>query len=296
MFEILGVPAADIATVKQGAADRLRFMFGRGPDDEQVAIATGMAAFWRYCEALAEDRRATPRDDFTSDLVHAPDHTGLPLTQQEVSTILFGLLLAGHETSTNLLGNALRRLLEDESAGRRSSPIRRTIPNAVEEVLRFDSSVVHWRRRTTGPGRRSAASSCRPAPTCSCASAPPTATRTSSPSPTCSTCTAPTPRDDLSFGSASTCASARRWPASKAVSCWRSWRPRCRACAWAPIRSSSSPRSSASGDPGRCTSSGEPASGLVSSDGQSKIASAFVETWVTPQCGQRTEFPFSTER
>ena len=58
VFEILGVPAADIATVKQGAADRLRFMFGRGSHDEQVAIATGMAAFWRYCEALAEDRRA----------------------------------------------------------------------------------------------------------------------------------------------------------------------------------------------------------------------------------------------
>ena len=41
-----------------------------------------------------------------------PTSGGHPLTQQEVSTILFGLLLAGHETTTNLLGNALRRLLE----------------------------------------------------------------------------------------------------------------------------------------------------------------------------------------
>ena len=53
-----------------------------------------------------------PRDDFTSDLVHTPDRDGHPLTQQEVATILFGLLLAGHETTTNLLGHAVRRLLE----------------------------------------------------------------------------------------------------------------------------------------------------------------------------------------
>jgi cytochrome P450 len=149
VFEILGVPAADVAQVKQGAANRLQFMFGRPTESEQVDIATGMAAFWRYCEALAEDRRRAPRPDFTSDLVHTPDHTGKPLTQQEVATILFGLLLAGHETTTNLLGNALRRLLEDPARWHALVTDPTAIPGAVEEVLRFDSSVVHWRRRTT---------------------------------------------------------------------------------------------------------------------------------------------------
>ena len=112
IFQVLGVPASDVASVKTGAANRLLFMFGRAGEDEQVEIAAGMAEFWRYCEALAEDRRAHPRDDFTSDLVHTPDRDGHPLTQQEVATILFGLLLAGHETTTNLLGHAVRRLLE----------------------------------------------------------------------------------------------------------------------------------------------------------------------------------------
>ena len=87
--------------------------------------------------------------DFTSDLVHTPDADGEPLTQQEVSTILFGLLLAGHETTTNLLGNAVRRLLESGALGGDREGSRRSIPGAVEEVLRFDSSVIHWRRRTT---------------------------------------------------------------------------------------------------------------------------------------------------
>jgi cytochrome P450 len=137
--------------VKRGSANRLLFMFGRASDDEQVEIATGMAAFWRYCEALAEDRRAHPRGDFTSDLVHTPDATGQPLTQQEVSTILFGLLLAGHETTTNLLGNALRRLLEQREAWEALCTDSALIPGAVEEVLRYDSSVIHWRRRTTRP-------------------------------------------------------------------------------------------------------------------------------------------------
>ena len=43
VFEILGVPADDVAVVKQGAANRLQFMFGRPSEDEQVEIATGMA-------------------------------------------------------------------------------------------------------------------------------------------------------------------------------------------------------------------------------------------------------------
>lgn len=148
LFHILGVPASDIAEVKEGAKNRLRFMFGRAGDDEQVSIAGGMARFWRYCEELADDRRARPRDDFTSDLVHTADETGEPLSQQEVATILFGLLLAGHETTTNLLGNGLRRFLEQRDRWEALCAEPALIPNAVEEVLRYDSSVIHWRRRT----------------------------------------------------------------------------------------------------------------------------------------------------
>jgi hypothetical protein len=148
VFNVLGVPPSDVSEVKEGAKNRLRFMFGRAGEDEQVAIAHGMARFWRYCEELAEDRRANRREDFTSDLVHTPDDSGQPLTQQEVATILFGLLLAGHETTTNLLGNGLRRFLENRERWDALCAEPTLIPNAVEEVLRYDSSVIHWRRRT----------------------------------------------------------------------------------------------------------------------------------------------------
>jgi cytochrome P450 len=151
VFKVLGVPAHDVESVKAGAANRLLFMFGRTEPDEQVQIATGMARFWRYCEELADDRRAAPRDDFTSDLVHTPDRDGRPLRQQEVATILFGLLLAGHETTTNLLGHAVRRLLEHRDSWAELCADPSLIPGAVEEVLRHDSSVIHWRRRTRRP-------------------------------------------------------------------------------------------------------------------------------------------------
>ena len=151
IFEVLGVPPEDVDSVKAGSANRLLFMFGRAGEGQQVDIATGMAEFWRYCEALAEDRRANPRDDFTSDLVHTPDRDGRPLRQQEVATILFGLLLAGHETTTNLLGNAVRRLLEHRDSWLALCADPSLIPGAIEEVLRYDSSVIHWRRRTSRP-------------------------------------------------------------------------------------------------------------------------------------------------
>lgn len=151
IFHILGVPSDDVETVKHHSLNRLQFIFGREDEAAQVESATGTAAFWRYCEELANDRRRQPRDDFTSDLVHTPDASGAPLSQQEVATILFGLLLAGHETTTNLLGNGLRRLLEHREAWDAIGADPTLLPNAIEEILRYDSSVIHWRRKTTRP-------------------------------------------------------------------------------------------------------------------------------------------------
>ena len=151
VFRVLGVPSTDVDEIKTGSANRLLFMFGRPSEEDQVEVARGMADFWRYCEDLANARRSHPEDDFASDLVHTVDESGAPLSQQEVATILFGLLLAGHETTTNMLGNGLRRLLEYPASWQALCADPALIPNAVEEILRFDSSVINWRRKTTRP-------------------------------------------------------------------------------------------------------------------------------------------------
>jgi cytochrome P450 len=71
------------------------------------------------------------------------------LNHQEVTQIVFELLIAGHETTTALIGNALRRLLTERPAWEEICSDPSLIPNAIEEVLRFDSSVIAWRRKTT---------------------------------------------------------------------------------------------------------------------------------------------------
>jgi cytochrome P450 len=152
IFKILGVPDDDVPQVKAWGANRLMFLFGRTDDATQAEVAEGMVEFWRYTEELVRDRALHPRKDFTSELVRAEDADGQQLTHTEVATILFGLLLAGHESTTHLLSNAIRRLLEHRATawsllcGNAS-----LIPNAVEETLRFDPPTVIWRRKTREP-------------------------------------------------------------------------------------------------------------------------------------------------
>jgi cytochrome P450 len=149
IFHILGVPDDDVPQVKAWGGNRLMFMFGRTDESTQAQVAEGMVAFWRYTEQLVADRAAHPRADFTSQLVQAVDSTGERLAPAEVGTVLFGLLLAGHETTTNLLSNGVRRFLEHRPAAWDvlcAAPA--AIPNAIEEVLRFDPAVVMWRRKT----------------------------------------------------------------------------------------------------------------------------------------------------
>jgi len=153
IFKILGVPDADVPFVKEGSQDRLLFMFGRGSEEQQVEVAEGMATFWRYTEDLVSSRQQQPRDDFTSDLVHTPDAEDKPLSGQEAATILFGLLLAGHETTTNILSHGVRRFLEQRAIWEELCADPSAIPNAIEELLRFDSSVFMWRRKTKVPIR-----------------------------------------------------------------------------------------------------------------------------------------------
>jgi cytochrome P450 len=148
IFKVLGVPDADVPRVKAWGGNRLMFMFGHTDDDTQASVAEGMVAFWQYTEGLVADRLRNKRDDFTSELVHALDPSGQPLQPAEAATVLFGLLLAGHETTTNLITNATRRFLEHPSAWQELCADPTLIPNAIEEVLRFDASVLIWRRKT----------------------------------------------------------------------------------------------------------------------------------------------------
>jgi len=133
--ELLGVPTRDQAgfrewstTVAGGAAaDRLAW----------VDAATALVGFVRE---LVAAKRAHPADDLMSALVAARDGTDR-LTEDELTSMVFLLLIAGHETTVNLIGNGTYTLLThpDRHALLLAEPER--LPATIEELLRFDGPV-----------------------------------------------------------------------------------------------------------------------------------------------------------
>jgi cytochrome P450 len=143
--EILGVPIEDRdrfrawsdAIISGGPVD----LFGRAPDPEQVERRTRVRGeMFEYFTRMAEARRREPRDDLLSGLAHA-ELEGQRLTQEEMLEMLLLLLVAGNETTTSLIGNAAIQFLAhpEALAELRADPER--LPDAIEEVLRFDSPV-----------------------------------------------------------------------------------------------------------------------------------------------------------
>lgn len=128
--ELLGVPYADRETFQANSA---KFLERDITVDEKVAAYTGLTT---YLRELVTRKRATPGEDILSDLAAHDD-----LTVEELTGIGFLLLLAGHETTANMLGLGTFALLEhpDQLARLRAEP--ELLPGAVEEILRHLSVV-----------------------------------------------------------------------------------------------------------------------------------------------------------
>jgi cytochrome P450 len=139
---LLGVPAADEATFTGWSRALTRSL---DPSvlrsaDVDVAIAGAERDLAAYLEALLAFRRRTPGDDLLSALL-AVEADGDRITAEEVVDLALLLLLAGHETTVNLIGNGVLALLH---APDQLDLLRRTpdlVPGAVDELLRFDSPV-----------------------------------------------------------------------------------------------------------------------------------------------------------
>jgi cytochrome P450 len=104
------------------------------------ATIASMREFNEYFAAVIERRRAEPGDDLISRLVHAETSEGR-LTPLELLAFTRLLLVAGNETTTNLIGNAVIALLENPEQLERLRAGPELVPNAVEEALRYDSPV-----------------------------------------------------------------------------------------------------------------------------------------------------------
>jgi cytochrome P450 len=151
VFSLMGVPEEDFGQLKQWCGYRAELSWGRPAPEDQAEIAASMAAYREYMRRLVASKAAAPGDDLASDLIAIHDEDPDRLTLEEIASILFTLSFAGHETTTGLISNTVRRLLEVPSRWAEITAHPDLIPQAVEETLRYDPSVAVWRRVTTRP-------------------------------------------------------------------------------------------------------------------------------------------------
>lgn len=149
VFGLIGYPEEDAEMLKDWCSDRLKITWGRPLPEEQMQTVEKMTSFFDYIENFVSRRAEDLRDDYTSDLlrIRAEDESNLSL--EEVVSIDYSLSFAGHETTTNLILNGLRQLLSRPKLWDELRQNPSLIPNAVEEILRRDTSVISWRRSTT---------------------------------------------------------------------------------------------------------------------------------------------------
>ena len=146
IFRMIGIPEEDIDTIKDWCHDRLKLSFGRQSVEEQRVTVDRMTGFFEYLESFVHEKARAPGDDYTSDLLRIAAEDGSDLATEEIVSMLYSLSFAGHETTTNLIANGLRQILSRPGLWEELRRNPALIENTVEEMLRFDTSTIAWRR------------------------------------------------------------------------------------------------------------------------------------------------------
>jgi cytochrome P450 len=150
--ELLGVPPEDWAGITPLSTDVAQSLDALPvPADRELVERgrTARQALATYFRHLVAARRCKPRDDLVSRLIAAADQ-GYPLGEEELVSMTVLLAVAGHETTTHLIGNGVLALLRhsDQLARFRKEP--GLLPSAIEELARYDAPVQRtWRITTT---------------------------------------------------------------------------------------------------------------------------------------------------
>jgi cytochrome P450 len=137
--ELLGVQESDQAQLGSWFTTLLEPSSAPEPPAEAVTASANVV---RYLTELLARKRVAPGQDLVTDLVRAADQDGA-LSEQEMLSTIFQLVVAGHDTTTSLIGNATAALL--------LHPVQRDalvadpalVPHAIEEILRWDAPVPH---------------------------------------------------------------------------------------------------------------------------------------------------------
>jgi cytochrome P450 len=150
--EMLGIPLSDREKFKRWSDAILRLANTITGGEEAARAANGFGTVTAemnvYLDSLLHQRRTAPRDDLLTRLVQA-EVDGQRLTSPDILGFFQLLLLAGSETTTNLISNAILCFIEHPDQLRRLQAAPELLPAAIEEVLRFRSPVQAIFRQTT---------------------------------------------------------------------------------------------------------------------------------------------------
>jgi len=143
--EMLGVPASDRDKFRQWT-HRMAVTFNlSGSKDSMRDAQKATVEFMDYLRPLVEDRRKNPKPDLITGLVQAEEE-GQKLSVEELLSNAVLILLAGHETTVNLIGNGMLALFRHPDQLKLLLEHPEYIGSAVDEFLRYDSSVQLVRR------------------------------------------------------------------------------------------------------------------------------------------------------
>ncbi|MEU1528844.1 cytochrome P450 family protein [Streptomyces fagopyri] len=135
--ELIGVPEEERDDVQEWCSVVARTGFSKGDKDR---LADAESTLHRYFQELIARKRKNASDDLLSDLIRTQDEQG-SLTDGELVSTLWILLFAGHKTTAYLIGNAVYNLLTHRDQLQRITASPELLPNAIEEIIRFDGSV-----------------------------------------------------------------------------------------------------------------------------------------------------------
>ncbi|MGW7541656.1 cytochrome P450 [Streptomyces sp. NPDC054770] len=152
---IVGLDPADVPVVVHGGRRAEELLFRPLPEAGQIAAAEDVVAMQHVLDRCVRDRYTHPREDLATEIVASvsePGHAELPLEQRhEAVAHLQNLLIAGHLTTTALIGTTVLHLLSHRDQWELLCRQPDLIPAAVEEAARYDGALQGFRRVTTRP-------------------------------------------------------------------------------------------------------------------------------------------------
>ena len=135
IFTLYGVPLEMMSDFKHWGYQTTKLFSSALSPEEQLECARSFVSIQQAVANLIEEKRKTPADDLISTIIDSE------LTTNDMIIVLYGLIVAGHKTTSHLIGNTLKVLLEKPGYWKAISENPSIIPGVVEEGLRYDAPI-----------------------------------------------------------------------------------------------------------------------------------------------------------